>query len=68
MTGAKICNIMENNNSCNSIHDGQLSKNDESFNLDETVAVFWSSGTTGQPKGIMHAAKYLVNISYIMDL
>ena len=33
---------------------------DKRFNLDETLIVFWSSGTTGRPKGIMHAGKYLV--------
>ena len=33
---------------------------DKHFNLDETLIVFWSSGTTGRPKGIMHAGKYLV--------
>jgi len=36
---------------------------DKPFNLDETLIVFWSSGTTGRPKGIMHAGKYLVRFA-----
>jgi acyl-CoA synthetase (AMP-forming)/AMP-acid ligase II len=34
---------------------------DPRFDMDAVLVVFWSSGTTGRPKGIMHSAKYMVS-------
>ena len=37
------------------------------FDVNDVVVVFWSSGTTGRPKGIMQAASYLVKFCLKAD-
>ena len=72
VTNNNICNNCNSFNNCNinncngyGIENGYIEKKTEAFDLNQTVVVFWSSGTTGQPKGIMHAAKYLVNFHVV---
>ena len=35
---------------------------------DETAIIFWSSGTTGIPKGIQHSVKYMKRYLYLFEL